>query len=142
MIMITLALTRRIRQRCLGTERGQSLVEFAIVVPLFLAMVFGIVEFGAMMMNQIHVTRAADVGARAGSLKGSNATNAVAAVGTATSGLISCPAGTPTASYAGSPSVVTVTASCNYSPITPVGTIAGFVIPTAISRSIMMRVEN
>lgn len=143
MITLALALARTTRHRWqLARERGQSLVEFALVVPMFLMMVFGILEFGAMMMNQINVSRAADVGARAGSLKGSNAANAVAAANSAVTGLINCAAATPTASYGGSPATVTVTASCNYAPITPVGSIAGIVVPTAISRSIIMRVEN
>ncbi|MGH7499556.1 MAG: TadE/TadG family type IV pilus assembly protein [Gemmatimonadales bacterium] len=48
----------------LGGRRGQSLVEFALVVPLLLLMLAGIIEFGrAWNMSQV-VTDAARQGAR------------------------------------------------------------------------------
>lgn len=47
-----------------GSRRGQSLVEFALVVPLLLLMVVGIIEFGrAWNISQV-VTFAARQGAR------------------------------------------------------------------------------
>jgi Flp pilus assembly protein TadG len=55
----------RIRLRCAGTAasdrrvspRGQSLVEFALALPLFLALVFGILDFGRMIaMHSAAVT--------------------------------------------------------------------------------------
>lgn len=123
------------------SERGQAMVEFALVVPLFLIMVFGVVEFGALMMNKIHVARAADVGARTGSLKGGTTATAISAAASAVTGLISCTAATPTANYGGSPTQITVTASCTYAPITPVGSLASFAVPTAVSSTIVMRAE-
>lgn len=47
-------------------ERGQSLVEFAIVVPLFLVLVLGIVDFGMALRSYITLTNAAREGARVG----------------------------------------------------------------------------
>ncbi len=123
------------------SERGQALVEFALVVPMFLMLTFGIIEFGVLMMNRIQVGRAADVGARTGSLKGSNSAAAVTAASSAMTTLISCTPATPTAVYGGSPNAVTVTASCTYTPITPVGALASFAVPTAVSSSIVMRAE-
>jgi hypothetical protein len=41
--------------RALGDQRGQSLIEFAIVMPLFLVIVLGIVEIGYALVDQ-HVT--------------------------------------------------------------------------------------
>lgn len=50
--------------RCFGSRRGQSLIEFALVVPMLLLMVVGIIEFGrAWNMSQV-VTDAARQGAR------------------------------------------------------------------------------
>lgn len=45
-------------------ERGQSLVEFALVLPIFLALVIGIVEFGAAWRNYQVLTNASREGAR------------------------------------------------------------------------------
>jgi TadE-like protein len=54
----------------LSSRRGQSLVEFALVMPLLLVMLLGIMEFGrAWHISQI-VTDAARQGARAGAIYG------------------------------------------------------------------------
>jgi Flp pilus assembly protein TadG len=124
-------------------ERGQSLVEFAFVLPMLLVIVFAIIEFGVIMMDHIQIQNAATAGARAGSLKGSNSSNAVSAANSAAVGLVSCPVSTPTASYSGSPQQVTVTVSCPYSPITPLGSLAAAVdVASTISSTVLMRVEQ
>jgi Flp pilus assembly protein TadG len=46
--------------------RGQALVEFALVVPLFLLLVAGMVDFGMGLASSIAVTNAAREGARLG----------------------------------------------------------------------------
>jgi Flp pilus assembly protein TadG len=46
--------------------RGQSLVEFALVVPLFLLLVAGMIDFGLGLNASITVTNAAREGARLG----------------------------------------------------------------------------
>jgi len=46
--------------------RGGALVEFAIVLPLLLILVFGIIEFGLLLYNQAVITNASREGARAG----------------------------------------------------------------------------
>jgi Flp pilus assembly protein TadG len=45
---------------------GQSIVEFALILPLFLVLVFGIVEFGRAYIVYVTVTNAAREGARLG----------------------------------------------------------------------------
>ncbi|MCL1593984.1 MAG: pilus assembly protein [Actinomycetia bacterium] len=47
------------------SERGAAIVEMALVMPLLLILVFGIVEFGRAFMTDISVTHAAREGARA-----------------------------------------------------------------------------
>ena len=57
-----------------ATRRGATMVEFAFVLPIFLLIVLGIIEFGqAMMVSQL-ITHAARESARASTLEG--ATNA------------------------------------------------------------------
>ncbi len=46
------------------SERGQSLVEFALVAPLLLLILFGIVQFGIAFKNSITIADAARAGAR------------------------------------------------------------------------------
>ena len=48
--------------------RGQSLVEFALILPLLLAFLFGIVELGILLNVYIGMTNMAREGARAGSV--------------------------------------------------------------------------
>jgi Flp pilus assembly protein TadG len=45
-------------------ERGQALVEFALVLPLFLLLLLGIVQFGSVFRDYIALTDATRVGAR------------------------------------------------------------------------------
>jgi Flp pilus assembly protein TadG len=45
-------------------ESGQALVEFAIVLPLLIAVVLGIVQFGIAYNNYVTLTNATRVGAR------------------------------------------------------------------------------
>lgn len=48
----------------LHQERGSSTVEFALVVPLLIVLVFGILQFGIAFGNQLAITHAAREGAR------------------------------------------------------------------------------
>lgn len=51
----------------MSKERGAAAVEFAIIFPILLLVMFGIVEFGTLMYDQIMVTNSAREGARWGS---------------------------------------------------------------------------
>src|SRR5262245_37054480 len=53
----------------LGREDGQAFVEFAIVLPLLVLLVFGITQFGLAFRNYLSITDAARVGARAAAVK-------------------------------------------------------------------------
>lgn len=50
----------------LKEQKGQALVEFAIVLPIILLLVMGILQFGMMMNSYIAIQNAAREGARAG----------------------------------------------------------------------------
>jgi len=45
-------------------ERGQALVEFALVLPVLMLVVLGILQFGTVYKNYIQLTNAADSGGR------------------------------------------------------------------------------
>ena len=51
-------------------EKGQGLVEFALVLPLFIIFLLGIIEFGWMFNAQITTTSAAREGARTRAIMG------------------------------------------------------------------------
>ncbi|MBF0672759.1 MAG: pilus assembly protein [Salinibacterium sp.] len=55
-------------RRMRGDERGAVAVEFALVVPVLLMVIFAIVEFGLIYNAQIQVTASAREGARAAAL--------------------------------------------------------------------------
>jgi Flp pilus assembly protein TadG len=52
----------------LGDENGQSFVEFALVLPFLVFLIFGIVQFGRAWHSYITITDAARVGAREGAV--------------------------------------------------------------------------
>lgn len=56
------------------TERGQSLVEFTLVLPIFLVLLFGLVDFGRAFYSWLLVTNAAREGARAAAVQSDAAT--------------------------------------------------------------------
>lgn len=53
-------------RRKLSSQEGASAVEFALVLPLLLLIVFGIIEFGVIMYNKAMITNASREGARRG----------------------------------------------------------------------------
>jgi Flp pilus assembly protein TadG len=54
-------------------RRGAAAVEFAVVAPIFLLLVFGMIEYGRMVMVQQVLTNASREGARVAVLDGSSA---------------------------------------------------------------------
>lgn len=53
-------------------NRGAALVEFAIVLPLLLLLLVGMIEFGLLFYNKQVLTNASREGARAGIARGGN----------------------------------------------------------------------
>jgi Flp pilus assembly protein TadG len=54
------------RQRRTGDARGQSLVEFTLVVPVLMMILFGMIEFGFVFTHDLTIEYATREGARAG----------------------------------------------------------------------------
>jgi Flp pilus assembly protein TadG len=59
---------RQTMRRHRNGERGQALVELALVLPLFLLLLLGIVQFGTVFRDYIALTDATRVGAREASV--------------------------------------------------------------------------
>ncbi len=63
-------IARLVRKQDRRGERGQAVAEFALIVPIFLLLVFAIVDFGMGFHAWITVTNAAREGARLGAVGG------------------------------------------------------------------------
>lgn len=58
--------------KSLRNEKGQSLVEFAILLPVLLLLIMGILEFGLILNSYLTINNSAREGARLGIVSGSN----------------------------------------------------------------------
>lgn len=59
-------------------NKGQAIVEFALVIPVFLILAFGILEVGRLVFTQMIVAQAAREGARAVAVSGDRTQAAIA----------------------------------------------------------------
>jgi Flp pilus assembly protein TadG len=104
-------------------DRGAAAVEFALLLPLLLLLVFGIIDFGRALNAQITLTQAAREGARLAALGESNVVSGTQAAATGLSPVAvtvtSCPAG------AGVGVNATVKVSYTFSFVTPVSALSG-----------------
>ena len=138
-----------------GGERGQTLVEFSLILPLFLVLIFALVDFGRAYYSFLLVTNAAREGARAAAVQGDSATIDKQVYGSF------CSAASPPSGCALGPTGVTVTktnvqgargtqasvtVAYAFSFVTPVGNLLGLIggstlsTPT-ISSTTAMRLE-
>jgi len=124
-------------------RRGAAAVEFALVAPLFFLLVFGMIEFGRMVMVQQVLTNASREGARTAVLDGTTLTDVQQIVGVylAASGingatLTTVPANPATADF-GDP--VTVTISIPFSAVSWLPTPMYLGAKTLSASSVMRR---
>jgi Flp pilus assembly protein TadG len=110
-------------------DAGAAAVELALVLPILLVVVFGIVDFGRAYNAKVSLTQAAREGARVRSLGGDAAATAarvqqaagfLPAAAVAVNAGASCPAA-PSAT-----DVATVTATYTFQFVTPVAALARF----------------
>jgi Flp pilus assembly protein TadG len=101
-------------------ERGAAAVEMAIVLPVLLMIIFGIVDFGRMLNAQVTLTEAAREGARSAAV-GQTTTETNARVANVTSGMTGVT--TDIAGCAGTTDA-TVTVHYTFSYVTPFAAIA------------------
>ncbi|MCX6395867.1 MAG: pilus assembly protein [Propionibacteriales bacterium] len=137
-------------------ERGAAALEFALIVPILIALVFGIADFGWAINRDTMVNNAAREGAREGSLNPDATAIAttvreslaqVEAIGTTPSKItvtVTCrkPDNSACASFATdavSGGTVIVTVALDHSWITPVGSTFGSGI--VLRKTVEMRIE-
>jgi Flp pilus assembly protein TadG len=127
-------------------QRGQALVEFALVVPVLLILVMGIADFGWALRSWMAVTNSAREGARAGAVGASCEDIQQRAAGTS-AGLLTA-ADVSVKNCQGQPGTsVVVTVTHDYSFVTPLGsvltTFSGGALPSTITMtsSSDMRIE-
>ena len=127
-----------------GSERAAALVEFAIVLPILLLIVFGIVDFGRALYTANNLTSAVREGARLASTQISPdptvaasktaVTNAVKAYTTAIDA--NAPVPTVAEAFSGAPpNLQSITVSITAYPFTPITPLAGIVGLGTISMS-------
>jgi Flp pilus assembly protein TadG len=59
-----------------GAKRGAAAVEFALILPLFMTLLFCTLDYGWMFFQQLAITSAAREGARSGALAAEGSTDA------------------------------------------------------------------
>ncbi len=122
----------RLWRKGAGDEKGQGLVEFALILPVFLVLLFALVDFGRGYQAWIEVTNASREGARVGAVGGTAAeieARARAAAASLNPGSLSVSStnvgGTPGTS-------VVVTVRYNFALITPLSPLLGVLSGGAI----------
>lgn len=127
-------------------ERGQSLVEFALVLPVFLLIVMATIDFGWAMRNWITATNAAREGARLGVTGASTAAITNRVVSTS-AGVVSAGNVSVQNAQGQAGENVTVRVTFNYEYITPLGGLLSFLTggavpnPLPVSTTTVMRLE-
>jgi Flp pilus assembly protein TadG len=129
----------------MGNERGQTLLEYSVVILTVLTVIFGVFETGRLILVYTTLAEAARAGARYAIVHGSDCTGScVPSDGTATAKTVATAAGLTTvatsASYspAGSTApgtLVTVTVSYTFVPVTPLVTLG---VPLASTTQAMI----
>ena len=129
-------------------QSGAAAVEFALVVGLFVFVLYGLISFGMILATKQRVTNAAAEGARAavGQTNAADAKNAavarVLAAGLpAGSYSIGPGAGEPTVAACGSNQCITVTVTYNLAgnPVVPPAPGLGLVTPNTISSTAVVQ---
>ncbi|MEU4238611.1 TadE/TadG family type IV pilus assembly protein [Actinoplanes sp. NPDC026619] len=109
-------------------------MELALVLPILLLLIFGLVDFGRVMQQQIQLTEAVREGARVGALNGTVSDMQTQVSSTVGSGIVlTYPTTTPCPASATTANDATVTVSRAFDPITPLYAVLKLFTSTAPS---------
>jgi Flp pilus assembly protein TadG len=161
----TWKLPERLRRR--RDERGAEMVEFAFVVVLLIALLYGIISYGLVLAAQSTLTQAAADAARSGIVTSSNGSSISAAVTTAenqaandvgwmdkgchepqvvgsAASAITCTATTASCPSNANNTCLTVTVNYNYasSPLFPELPGLGVIMPSTISSTNVLQMST
>lgn len=125
------------RAEQLRSQQGAALVEFALVVPILLILVFGIIDFGLYFFNDLQLTQVARDAARYVSV--GNVAEANAAIGNAT--LISTTITGQTIDPASPGQEASVVLTATYTALTPLPGLVGIGNTMNIDATARMRRE-
>lgn len=129
-------LGKGLKRRLSKGERGQSLVEFVLVLPIFLVLLFAIIDFGMGFHAWLTVTNSAREGARLGAVQASSSeieSRVRATAGTLDQDKLTV---TVTNAQGASGDPVSVDVSYHYDLITPLSSILGLVGGSSIGSSL------
>ena len=132
--------------KCGVRQRGQSMVEFALVIPIFLIIVMATIDFGWAFRSYITTTNAVREGARYG-VTGATEAQIVDRVVDRSSGLLTDGDVEVDGALGGSGDELTVDATLEYNYITPLGglisLISGGTLPSPLelTTTTVMRME-
>ncbi|MED1468699.1 TadE/TadG family type IV pilus assembly protein [Bacillus salipaludis] len=122
------------------SEKGQSLVEFALVLPLLIILLFGIIDFGRILHVYLTIDQAGREAARAASIGKTKSEAEQVAIDAGKSIKLTNPNGTVTVSTGSSGANATVTITYPITFLTPViGSIVGSKL--SLKDTTVMRVE-
>ena len=129
-------------------ERGAVAAEFALLLPVLLTILFGIIEFGMIMYGREVVTNATREGARAGIVQGPPKRTAGEIIAIANNYLVSTGINPADVTFApageglANPNTLTVAATYRYNFLIPyIPTIVGIPNPLIITTQTVMRHE-
>jgi Flp pilus assembly protein TadG len=121
------------RRRRSPKDRGAAAVEMAIVLPLLLLLLFGIIDLGRLLYTQVELSSGAREGARIAAINHPSAAGLPADVTTRVRASVSLDPSSPVTASINSlcpaapvaTDLATVTASTTFHWITPIGAIGG-----------------
>jgi Flp pilus assembly protein TadG len=121
-------------------DRGAAAVEFALLLPVLLLLIFGIIDFGRALNAQITLTQAAREGARLAATGQPDVVNrtqaAASGLSPVTVTVTACPDGAAPGADA------SVTTSYAFSFATPIGAIAGMFGGTGLGSPITLTAQG
>lgn len=123
-----------------GREKGAAAVEFALVLPILLVILMGVIDFGLYFYNDLQLTHVARDAARYLSVSDEAAANTAIDNGddNLVSASITSRAVTPAATQGGES---TITLTAQYSFLTPLPRLVGLGSTLDINASVVMRRE-